>query len=191
MSKPALQRGRLKKLSKHLKSLPEDDETQGFDMNHWIRVGAPEVKGKPKIQYKNGKVCAVVAPEDNFCKTSACVLGHAALISAFNKLGLRVMLYNQYRLTPGSDEQAQGDVVLSKGGHKYMGVTAGEKFFGLTEGEAYALFHGDWTTPKLAAKVIDTFLAGKIKEKNQRFFDKKDFIDGGDQLEVDAESFRP
>lgn len=143
-------------------------------MGNWITVTPLEISLGSKIEIKDGKACVIV--EDNFCNTSACVLGHAALIPEFKKLGLGIKFYTHGQLS--ADSAVGGDVVLSAGGHRYFGVDAGKVFFGLTDGEAKALFHGNWSTPKEAAKVVEALVAGKIKEYNESFFRKEDMEHG-------------
>lgn len=88
---------------------------------------------------KNGK-CVL---EEGFCKTAACVLGHAALMPEFVKKGLHVDMKNETVVLKDS----LGDVVASE-------LEAGQEFFELTKNQARYLFLGPWGSPKKAAQAI-------------------------------------
>lgn len=90
--------------------------------------------------------------DEDFCSTSACVLGHAALMPEFQKLGLKVRMY----------DTTTGDIPRPAGVDfdKYSDYSAGKHFFELTDFEANALFYAPAdsddadNTPGFRARVI-------------------------------------
>jgi hypothetical protein len=114
-------RERLLLLVNRLKNLPE---TLAFNMGVWgIHTGGHE------------------PPEENYCGTTACALGHAALMPEFQKLGLQPKWYK----TTGETGIVYGmDVKFDdgfSGGRTWTDPTdAGAAFFHLSDGEATELF---------------------------------------------------
>ena len=72
--------------------------------------------------------------EKNYCGTSACALGHAAMIPKFERLGLTMNWYQPFSDGSGFDWVAE--VTYKDESDSY----AGQLFFGLTGREAYNLF---------------------------------------------------
>lgn len=101
----------------------------GFKIHQWIDTGCGE----------------------HFCGTSACVLGHAALMPEFQELGLDVEMGARYGLL----HPAPVGVMFGK----HTDYDAGKAFFNLTAFEANALFlttesHSSYNTPDFRAGVI-------------------------------------
>lgn len=95
-----------------------DTDDERFDMHHWGRhVGDHKPAAK------------------NFCGTSACALGTAALIPKFKREGLRI---DWLELEEDADGNKIYDANVLYGRHE--GEHAGAAFFGLTREEAHALF---------------------------------------------------
>ena len=77
-----------------------------------------------------------VVLDEGFCGSTACVLGHAALIKEFNEQGLYVAV------GVSGSQRGKGDVVYEKNGVIVDGWNAGAEFFELHPDHANALFYG-------------------------------------------------
>lgn len=122
------QKARLRKLADYLSKLKPDAHRK-FDMGSWFETTIEKIKVNPKTG-----VCTTV------CGTSACALGHAALIPEFQKAGLRLVV----------NKDGSGHV-------RYRGATgteAAETFFGLIHFHSELLFGGIPSTPKKKAREI-------------------------------------
>lgn len=93
----------------------------GFDLGVWIHTDEDYIKLDDEGQL-------LPVPED-FCGSSACVLGHAALMPELNRHGLHIVMQEYDPLIPDG---------IGFGGHEDF--YAGKEFFGLTDFEAHALF---------------------------------------------------
>lgn len=142
---------KLNKLAKYLDRLPVKEGVLEFDMGHWFH--RLEGDDKPeKIVVRNG-VCV----EEGFCGTSACMLGHAALMPENVEQGLMIGGRNTIVL------RAKNGTV------KATDDDAGAKFFGLTQDQAAFLFFGAWDTPKEGAEAIRLLIkaGGKVKKARE------------------------
>jgi len=128
------QKARLRKLADYLSKLKPDAHRK-FDMRTWFETTIEKIKVNPKTG-----VCTTV------CGTSACALGHAALIPEFQKAGLRLVV------------NREGDGHVRYRG--YEGTVAAEHFFGLMSWDADLLFGGGDSTPKKKARQILKVLEG-------------------------------
>jgi hypothetical protein len=116
----ALRKRRLKLLVKYLRNLPR---TRKFNQAVWAEH----------------KLDGHAPPSENFCGTSACVLGHAAMIPAFRRAGLKL------RWDKNTTENVWSAMVCygrSKDGD------AGKRFFGLSCSESHDLFIDSWRSPR-------------------------------------------
>lgn len=75
-------------------------------------------------------------PDQNYCGTAACVLGHAAMIPAFRRAGLRLH-WERRSLFWWAEISLNG---------RNWNCEAGKHFFGLTSDEAVSLFRGSHAT---------------------------------------------
>jgi hypothetical protein len=121
------QKARLEKLADYLSKLKPDNHRK-FDMTTWF-----ETDVKVKVNPKTGE-CTTV------CGTSACALGHAALIPEFQRAGLKLLV----------DSEGAGCVSY----RGYKGGNAAMEFFGLNWIEASDLFDSRTCTPKKKAEQI-------------------------------------
>lgn len=157
----ALKLDRVKHLVKVLRGVIVDD-TREFDMGNFMTINVQEA---PKVEHTfDPKTCKIKAKplEEGFCRTSACVLGWAALDKKFNEQGLNVDI--DYSQIDGASEgdQITGTVVYRGGSKRFDDFEAGAKFFGMTEEQAGRVFNGPWKTPKQAAAFFDDLAKGKV-----------------------------
>jgi hypothetical protein len=172
-----MNRARLKKLRDHLAAF-KPTENLKFNMGHWgyQTFKAPVVEAKATV--KNGVVCAadIQMLEEGFCKTSACALGHAAMIPAFQRQGLKLVWNGTPEdLVKRSQELKKiGDSGVASQSADIMfagaeGVDAGAEFFELSSNQASELFGGELQTKTEVVKYIDDLLAGKVDRHGQRY----------------------
>lgn len=141
---------RLKELAKLLHSIKVTDEVD-FDMGGWVT----KTLFCGGLKVKQGKV----EIEEGFCKTSACILGHAAMHKPFITQGLKAVFKPSY----ASDEVVSGEV-------QYRGkkaFEAGAAFFGLDQYDAEGLFNGGFRTPKQGAIAVERLIKKLEKEAKE------------------------
>jgi len=114
----AVRTRRLTRLADYLAALPK---TKKFDMSTW---GEHFGDHDPA--------------EQNYCGTQACALGHAAMIPAFRKQGLKIE-WTEHEAEPQTGHKAWWDAEVLYDGK--IAHQAGEAFFGLTSYEANDLFY--------------------------------------------------
>lgn len=176
-------RKRFVSLIKHLETLKDPDS---FDYSHW---------GLGEVVRRNKKVKTFTDPnglmgygdhvgdykiaETNVhgtCGTSGCVLGHAAFMPEFRKLGLRlVALLTTYdieyveKTQRGERPTFGADVVLvdRKGAVVVNSVTEiAEKIFGLSDTRTEEIFFPGGSAPseEASAKEVAKYLRQQVKE---------------------------
>lgn len=152
-----MKKERLRKLAKYMDKLRVTTSLK-FDMGAWfialrdenlaparVKKTVQVIKGKPTVVTE----CPVV--KENFCKTSACLLGHAAMMPEFNKLGLKITTPQYYSApTVVLEDDDEGTIVEA---------AAGRIFFDLDVIQAKALFFGNWDTPREAAAAVRRLIA--------------------------------
>ena len=110
-----IRQSRLTRLADYLENLPPNRK---FDMRTWGTH--PTGTHTP--------------PEENYCGTAACALGHAAMIPKFQKLGLQIAWHQPWG--EGSGFPWSAEITYKDEYDSY----AGALFFGLTDREASNLF---------------------------------------------------
>jgi hypothetical protein len=103
---------RLRKLADILENLQSD---RRFNMGTW---------GEHGLEHH---------PDENFCGTTACALGHAAMDPEFRRDGLS--------LEWERNENGYRAAVVLKDHDELRGAAAGAEFFGLTQNEASFVFY--------------------------------------------------
>jgi hypothetical protein len=140
---------RLLKLAKYLNSLKITPEVK-YDQNNWgvMNFKPSELKVGPKCEVKEG-----------FCKTSACALGHAALMPEFQRLGLHVEWREGYSTNGTRTYNAS---IRLKGSDETDEFRVGAKFFGLSEHQAHIIFgSGSMNSKEKAAQIRKMVNAAK------------------------------
>lgn len=135
---------RLLKLAKYLGSL-KVSKTTVYDQNNWgiLNFKANELKVA-------GSKCEI---KEGFCKTSACALGHAALMPEFNKAGLSVEWLESSALVDDGSKRFVAKIKL-RGYDTTDEFAIGAIFFGLTPFQAEKLFGPGSMNPKDKAAQI-------------------------------------
>ncbi len=115
-------RRRLLKLSGRLRDVADEKIAVGFDMGHWGE--------------RNWDWDCVEPLANPLCNTTACALGHAAMIPSFRSQGLKLVWSGRRLHETGRASVFFGDA---------EGTEAGEAFFRITEDVARALFGGSFS----------------------------------------------
>lgn len=112
-----------------------------FDMHQW--GSHPVSNHKPGVK-------------DNWCGTSACALGHAAMDSGFRRAGLGMRWKQAYVCAPW---QAVITLRGESPNRPYDCYLIGAEFFGLTESEAYDVFMGTHRTKTQVIQCLKSLAA--------------------------------
>jgi hypothetical protein len=142
MSFPKMKKDRLERLAKELRNFARRKKTNlKFDLGSWVDTTDDYRHEDPTV------VARGALNADNYCGTTACACGLAALIPEFNKKGFKLQL------------DTWGDLATIT--YKdWEGFAAAEEFFGLTDREAAFVFHPSYyddldpNDPKVVANRI-------------------------------------
>ena len=142
---------RLLSLANLLRQVPREH----FDFTNWVQDKAPKFEKD--------------APLKLSCGTAGCALGWATSVPALRRAGLKIKIFDEDGI--GNGKIIGSDIAFHNGDDVYFGLNAGAAVFGIDFFESSSLFFSRGgernVTPKQVAKKIETFVAKRIKDRNQ------------------------